>query len=352
MRKQFPYTLKILIPVIGWVALCSSFAYVLTLSIANLNGLGREIYLIGIPAVLVFLGLFATTRYSNFPFSAEQAKAINRGVYRNAPRENMSAEEIKNFFYYLVYFSRGLFSSIIWGGLVLTVLISGLEFWQKTSPADILIVVSGGVIATVLSAIFASFYSEQAAFPLVKACRMSLLEKQEHVPDINFDSVTSKFYFLFLFPVITATIVLISVFPFNLNVAILSVIGIVMIFIIDRILYIYISKSLSEAESFIGKIAEGEAGIFATGSVDREFFVLTERLNGASRQIAEARSESYKTKKEMEGRVDELEKFFDLTVNRELKMVELKKEIKKEKEKNLTRKGNGKTKGIQKDDAA
>jgi hypothetical protein len=42
-----------------------------------------------------------------------------------------------------------------------------------------------------------------------------------------------------------------------------------------------------------------------------------------------SRSELEKSQEEMGKRVKELEKFFELTVNREVKMVELKKELKK-----------------------
>jgi len=52
-------------------------------------------------------------------------------------------------------------------------------------------------------------------------------------------------------------------------------------------------------------------------------------LNNASEEIYYSRKDSEKSKVELEKRVQELEKFFELTLNREIKMVELKKEVNK-----------------------
>ncbi len=73
----------------------------------------------------------------------------------------------------------------------------------------------------------------------------------------------------------------------------------------------------------------GERAVFITGSLDKEIVSLSEALNKASEQIYSSKKELEKSKEDMAKRVEELEKFFKLTVNRELKMIELKKELKK-----------------------
>ncbi|MFA5013479.1 MAG: hypothetical protein WC520_02835 [Candidatus Paceibacterota bacterium] len=339
MRFRIPYTLKLLFPTMGFAGICVFFGCVLILSIGKFEPAGsRLLFIIGIPAVLLADYIFTIFRFGNFWFSSEESKAINNALYQSDFPKKLKPEEAKNIFYSLVSFSRNIFSSTIWEGLILTILIVVIGTWRGIRIEDTLIIIGGASVATVLSAVFASFYSEQKTFFLVKALRKKLMESNETVPNINFDSIKSKFYFLFLFPIITAIIVLLCVFPFDFNVAVLSVVGITMVLIIDRVLFLYITKSFYEAEEFITDMAEGNSTVFATGSVDKELVTLIDGLNDASKRALISRKESEKAKEEMKNRVIELEKFFDLTVNREIKMVELKKQIKKEKEKNAAKK--------------
>lgn len=337
MLKKIPYTLKIIIPIVGWVGLCSLFAFVLIISTAKLEALGvREFFFYFSFSFLGILAILALIRMGNFSFNSKEVKAINKNIINGELRLNLTVEETKETFYYLVHFCRNNFINIIWAGLIVTIILgAAMKVLKNISDSDVLIVLSGGVVATILSSVFASFFSEQATFSTVKASRKKIIEAENAVPDINFDSIGSKFYFLFIFPIITTIVVLICVFPFNTNVAILSVIGIVMVLIIDRVLFLYISKSFFEAEGFIKGVTRGEKEIFTTGSVDKEFVDLIDGLNSAGHQTLQLRKESDLAKKEMEGRVEELEKFFDLTVNREIKMVELKKQIKINEEKKL-----------------
>ena len=154
-----------------------------------------------------------------------------------------------------------------------------------------------------------------------------LIEREEEVENVELSGIDSKFYFLFLFPLFTVLIVLICILPTRINIIILSLIGLVMTFIINRVLFVYISNSFKEIESFTKELPKGERAVFATGSLDREFVNLAHSMSKASENIYSSRVESETSKKEMEKRVQELEKFFNLTVNREIKMVELKKEI-------------------------
>jgi hypothetical protein len=337
MIKKIPYTLKIILPIVGWVGLCSFFAYVLIVTTAKLDAPGVHGFFLGLVCVLLaLLAILALIRMGNFSFNSKEVKAINKNIINGVLDPQISLDETKETFYYLVHFCRNNFTNIIWMGLAVTLILGAtMKAYGGVPSSDILIIISGGVIATILSAVFASFFSEQATFSAVKASRKKILEAESMVPDINFDSIGSKFYFLFIFPIITTVVVLICIFPFSPNVAILSLIGMAMVLIIDRVLFVYIAKSFFEAEGFIKGVTKGEKGIFATGSVDREFVDLIDGLNIAGQQALRLKKESDSAKKDLESRVDELERFFDLTVNREIKMVELKKQLKKAEEKKL-----------------
>jgi hypothetical protein len=103
-----------------------------------------------------------------------------------------------------------------------------------------------------------------------------------------------------------------------------------MTFVIDRVLLVYLTSTLKELETFAVELPKGgERAVFITGSLDREVVNLSQSLNEASEKMYGSKSELEKSQEEMAKRVNELEKFFELTVNREVKMVELKKELKK-----------------------
>ncbi len=337
MINRFPFTFRVILPVVGWGFLCSFFAYVLIMTTAGFNDKQGYFFSLFVFVLLIIIALVTVILSGTSFLSSHEAKSLNENIVGREVRQDLKLEQAKETFYSLVHFCRNIFTSIIWGGLLLSVIITVvMNIWQKIDLQSSLIILSGGVIATVLLAVFSSFFSEQVTFLPIKACRKKIAEEEGIVPDINFDSIGSKFYFLFLFPILTTIIVLVCVFPFSPNIALLSVIGIVMVLIIDRVLFVYISKSFFEADGFIKGVANGERNIFTTGSVDKEFVNLIDNLNQASKELEESRKESERTKKQMENRVDELEKFFDLTVNREIKMVDLKKEIKRLEEKQKT----------------
>lgn len=340
MKIKIPHTLKIILPVIGWVGLCSFFAGVLIITTAQFDTPNALLFfLFFVLTVLSATALFVLLRMGDMGLGSKETNIINNNIKEGDLKKDLNLEEIKETFYHLVHFCRTNFLSIIWGGLIITITTGiVMRIFANICPSDILIIFSGGSVATVLSAVFASFYSEQANFSIIKIIRKKIIEAEGSVPDINFDSIASKFYFLFVFPIVTTIIVLVCVFPFSANIAFLSVSGIIMVLIIDRILFAYISKSFFEAEEFIKGVSQGEQKIFATGSVDKEFVDLINALNKTGKETLILKKQFEETKKEMEDRMAELEKFFDLTVNREIRMVELKKQFQSLKEKQTKKK--------------
>lgn len=62
--------------------------------------------------------------------------------------------------------------------------------------------------------------------------------------------------------------------------------------------------------------------------------MVNQSLGEVNSELRKLKKEAEKSESEMEKKIKELESFFELTVNRELKMVELKKQLKRFKEKN------------------
>ena len=92
---------------------------------------------------------------------------------------------------------------------------------------------------------------------------------------------------------------------------------------------------LVEIKELTGGLAKGTKHRFITGSVDKEIIDLSQNLDATSVKISDyqknlkdEKTELEQAKKELQQKVADLEKFYNLTVGREMKMVELKKKMK------------------------
>ncbi len=332
MKIKTPYTLNLLFPTIGWSLLCSAFAYVLIITIANFKEpLAGRAFVIMTPIYIALFYTIALLRYWGISFwSGEDIKLVNKNVSAKGIRQGLSTEEIKNTFNSLLFVSKGNLINVLASGSSIIVLTILTEWFNLASNLEMFIILCGGAIALFFSAAFATFFCQQAMFSNIKECRKLLMERGENIAsNIPLSGIGTKFYFLFLLPFFLVLIVLIAVSPFNINVAIICFIGLGMTFIIDRVLFIYLGNALKELDMFAKELPLGERAAFVTGSLDKEIVNLSQSLNEASEKIYGSRSELEKSQEEMGKRVKELEKFFELTVNREVKMMELKRELKK-----------------------
>ncbi|HNY36026.1 MAG TPA: hypothetical protein PLD14_01450 [Candidatus Pacearchaeota archaeon] len=334
MKIRVPYTFNLLIPILGWSLLCGAFAYVLITTIVNFkNPIAGRSFLIMAPIYMALFCFLAILRYGGSNFLTEDnVRLINKNVNSKGIVPGLSTEEIKDTLNALIFVSKTSSINVLANGLSIMVLVILTEWFNLASNLELLMIFCGGLIALFFSCAFAAFFCQQFISPAVKECRRILMEREDRPDETKFFGIGSKFYFLFFLPLFTVLIVLISVYPFSINVAIICFIGLSMTFIIDRVLFVYLSNALKELEAFAVDLPMGEErAVFITGSMDKEIVDLSRSLNGASEKMYSSRSELEKSQKEMVNRVNELEKFFELTVNREVKMVELKKQLKKEK---------------------
>jgi hypothetical protein len=282
------------------------------------------------PIYVILVCLLAVLRYSGITFwTGEDVKLINKNLSSKGVAQGLSTEEVKETFNALVFICKGSLINVLASGLSITVLVLLTEWFNLATNLELLIIVCGGAIALFFACTFATFFCQQAMFPAIKECRRILMERDEKIDKLELSGVGTKFYFLFVLPFVTVLIALIAVYPFNLNVAIICFIGLSMTFIIDRVLFVYLSNALKELDMFANELPMGEKAVFITGSLDREIVDLSQSLNQASEKMYASRSDLEKSQEEMSKRVKELEKFFELTVNREIKMMQLKKELKK-----------------------
>ncbi|MDD3386732.1 MAG: hypothetical protein PHU17_01695 [Candidatus Pacebacteria bacterium] len=331
MKIKLPYTLNILLPIIGWSVLCSSFSYFLIISLADFsNEIAYKSFLYLFPLYVIIFGILGLLRYGGVKFwREEQIKIVNNNISSEGRFRVFGTEDIKKTFNSLIYIANSTTVNILAGGLSVIVLILLTVWINQATSFDLIVIFIGGIIAIFFSCAFSTFFCQQAMFKEVKECRKILVERGENIENVQLSSIAPKFYFLFFLPFFTVFIVLLFVPSFSFSAAMLCLLALIMTFIIDRVLFIYLSNALNELEGFAKELPVGERAVFITGSLDKEIVNLSEALNKASEQIYLSKKELEDSKEEMAKRVEELEKFFKLTVNRELKMIELKKCIKK-----------------------
>lgn len=331
MKIKLPYTLNILLPIIGWSILCSAFAYFLIMSLADFsNEMAYKSFIYVFPIYVIVFGMLGLLRYGGAKFwYGEEIKTVNNNISSEGKFKIFATVEIKETFNSLVFIANSTTINILAGGLSVLVLTLLTVWINQATSFDMIVILIGGAIAIFFSCAFSTFFCQQAMFKEVKECRKILVERGENVENITLSSIAPKFYFLFFLPFFTVLIVLLFIPSFSFSAAMLCFLALLMTFIIDRVLFVYLANALNELEGFAKELPVGERAVFVTGSLDKEIVNLSEALNKASEQIYLSKKELEESKEEMAKRVAELEKFFKLTVNRELKMIELKKCIKK-----------------------
>jgi hypothetical protein len=331
MKIKIPYTLNLLYPIVGWGILCASFAYFFVLTMGSFEQPGTKgAFSASVPIYILFFFMISTMKFAGIGFlGTADVKNINKNFTKKGLNAGVGAAETEKTFYSIVSLCRDTINYVLFVGIAIIILVIFTVLANGISTRDIIIILLAGAVAIFFWVSFSSFFYQQTMFSAMKECRRIMVERNEKIEDVRLSGISSKFSFLFLLPFFTVGMVLACIFPINFNLLAVSIIGLFMTFIIDRILFTYLSNSFLEIESFAKDLPKGERAIFTTGSLDKEFVDLAQNLNEASEEIYSSRKDSEKSKAEMEKRVVELEKFFDLTVNREMKMVELKKQIKK-----------------------
>jgi MFS family permease len=330
MSLRTPYTLKVILPVIGWGFLCSFFSYTLILTVGSLGSTpANDFFFAATPLFLLVLAVFFFLRYGFGLFYAKEVGIINKNVSNGRKlNPDLSKEEIKETLRSLVSFCRNVYLfSFASGLLVLAFSTLGISLKGGGWSGLILVLISG-LTGLFFFVPFSLFFSQHVVFPLVKESRELLFRRRESVEDIILSSVKSKFFFLFLFPFFAVLVVMVCVYPIDYKTIVLALIGLAMALIIGRVLYVYVYRSFSEMDRFSRALDREEKSVFAVGSLDKEFVDLGNNFNKLSEELFLIKKDSEESKRELQKRVAELEKFFNLTVERELKMVELKKKLK------------------------
>ncbi|KPJ55627.1 hypothetical protein AMJ49_06725, partial [Parcubacteria bacterium DG_74_2] len=239
-------------------------------------------------------------------------------------------------------------------GIALLIIIEYLFSQQLT---NILIILTSGLISFLMIIIWVVIFYELATSPARRECKKILSARKIPFKESPLFSLRMKLKF---FPLLTGTIllvVLLLVKSFSFALIFLSFIGLIITLVITDLIFSSIYGDVKDIKESVENLKKGKEVASFFGSLDEEIVDLSQGLNETAQEISNyqkaleqektsleikvkartkeleelTQSLDHKVKtrtKELQDRVDELERFHKLTIGRELKMVELKKEIK------------------------
>lgn len=334
---KIPYSVSLYLRMDSWAVLCGVFWLFLIGSRTDIldNENGRVVFVIS-TLLLAAAAIAAPSEYGLLRFlgikkERKDAKILNDNIKEGHIDPGVSDEALKEIYYALTRRPEGgAITGLTYGGaVVLLASISAIMLEQKNM--DVVFILIYGMLATALLTLFANFFTDRAIAPAFKECGIMLKERGLPVSDNKLFSIKNRFYY---FAVLLALIVFaVLTFSQNLNpsLLILSIFGLIMAITISRVLSSSIYEVLSEVEIFARKLPAKEKIFYASGSLAKEAAALSKSLNESAEILYAAAEKERKLKEELQEQVKELDKWYHLTIGRELRMVELKEEIKKTK---------------------
>ncbi len=345
--SKFPYAVRIALSASSWAVLCAAFGYFLILSRADFETTGtRTLFIFSFPLYVMIAALFLTIEYGGLRFlgireKRREIRVLNDNIKDDHLLPNLSTETIKEIFYSLTERPMdGPKQGLKYGGTV--IFLSLLTEWLASGmTTNLLIILTSGLISLFLLITFMFFFIHKYTFPVLMECRWILLRRNERIkePQFRFSSLKTKFNLFLLMPIIVVLVILSFIISVDLNIVILSLLGLGMAVMISRVLSFSIYQAFSGVKNFAQELPTGKRTIFSTGSLDAEIIDLSEALNKAAEEVYTSKEKVKKSERELKKKVEELEKWYNITVGRELRMIELKQEIKKLKEELKKQKG-------------
>ena len=345
LLQKIPFAVRIYLTLDVWAILCSLFGLLFII-----NQIKPESFQVKKELILILLALtsvaaiFAPAEYGLLRFigikGKKDAQILNDNITGNQIHSNVSNEALRQIFISL--YNRpfgGIISSLKYGGGV-TILTTLGALLIRANIVNVIIIFLAGVIATTLLTTFANFFVERSISPILKECQKMLKKRSIKVEEIPRTTLKSRFnYFILLF-----FLIFIVFFSFihrpSLGIISIGLIALIMVSIISKVLFSSIYDIFLEVENFAEKLPKREKAFYLTGNLTKESIVLSNSLNTVASSLYDTREkilfqarELRKSYEEIKKRKEDLEKFYKLTVGRELKMIELKKRIKEMEEK-------------------
>ena len=348
MKKttKLPYCVSLYLSMDAWAVLCGFFGIFLIFSRVEFETPEIKLFVLLSGLFFIFIAaIFAPAEYGLFrlfgkrfrflssKIERQDAKILNDNIIDGIIPSNLPTSTLKAIFFALVRRPTGGAKTGVSYGLAVTILMTFVAGLVGTSMLNVFVILINGVLATLLLTLFGIFFVERFISPALKECRKILKEKGEDVEGVQLFVLKNRFYYFVILLALIVAIILTFVPAFTITIVIIVLIGLAMTAMISRVLFSLIYDIFLEIRDFTKKLPQSEKVVFSSGSLAKEVGDLSKALNQSAKEIYEAREKERRARKEIEKRKEDLEKFYKLTVGRELRMIELKKQIKELEEK-------------------
>lgn len=371
LSKRVPYGVAISVFFLFWgVAMALFFGAIIVISEANFKSTGTGVLfwsdlLISLLLVIIWISLrYGFSRIFGSKFlEKKEVAVVNDNIINGHIRSDISNQDLLKTLSYLRQISIWGFN-ITWRSVVFVIswVILGEYIGSGGQFENFPAILIGGITSGIACIIFSPLHCEVITSLARKESKKLLTLRKIQFEESPLLSIKTKFKFFIVLIILILWTIWVVVYPFiGPMFIVISLISVIVVFLLNNLIFSSFYKSIVEIENATEGLIRGEKEIFFSGSLDEEIIDLSKTLNKAAEEIYAARRESEEAKtiletkvragtrelrelaerqeeiikertKEIQERIEELERFQELTIGRELKMVELKKEIERLKE--------------------
>ena len=326
MKFDISYSLKLALPVMLWGVICIAFMTVALLNVGVFSESDKSILTSFSIAYIVFNLSFLFLKTSRFSaFALPQSKSMSKNISYGKLLQKLGPEKVSETFISFYKYSKKCFTFSVINIIIFTL---SLVIWQFAygNPFNITIIVLLGFLIGSLLSGFAVFVPQLQFFSIAKQCRDYLSKKGRCPIESNFPSIKTKLFFIIIF--LIDFLILFALTEYTSQAIGFNIFftGLFMIIFTTLVLILYLDKAFEDFFMLTKSNLEEDLLVFSTGSLDKEFVNLTKFLNEMSIQLYFFKEKTRNSEKEMMKRMEELEKFFEATIGREERMIQLKKE--------------------------
>ncbi|MDD4409909.1 MAG: hypothetical protein PHW52_04650 [Candidatus Pacebacteria bacterium] len=328
MKFNFSYSFRLSYPVLIWEIACILFMLVALLNIGTFSSdektLLTNFSLLYILGNIIYL-IIKDSRYSRFVLP--QAKVLNDNIVQEKLSQELDSAKVSDTFIAFFDYSKKCTSYALISIVIFTFSICYWQFIYSDNSFNIILTLFTGILISSLLSGFSIFFPQLKFFSIARQCRDYLSSKGRCPIESNFQSIRVKFFFLLIFFLDTLILYFLSSYATYPISIIIYLTGLFMIIFDTLLLLFYLEKAFDEFFDLTKfNFDNTDLPIFSTGSLDKEFVNLAKFLNEISIQLYFFKEKTLASEKEMGNRMEELERFFDLTIEREERMIQLKKE--------------------------
>ena len=326
-RRKIPYCFAVLFPIDIWSFSCGFLGFFLVLTQANFTSTNTEtVFISSWNGILIIAGIGAVIeagilRIFDIRIENRIVRLLNDNIINGHLKPGISVQDVartyqslKEFYGWINRTHFRYISMVVFGSAF-------IELLASRSFENVIIVLIAGVLVGLIAFMCGFPMWEMFMSPLLIECKEALTKNGQHFNEFYFLSlkIKSKFFIILIGLVLGIMLVFIArvdIFLFSSTFVLLIITG-----FLSSLIFGSIYQSFTAIEKSARDLSENKRALFFSGSTDKEIIDLSRSLNIAADKI-------YSSTKELKKSKEELEKFYKLTVGRELKMAELKKKNK------------------------